>query len=738
MSTLEQTLNDGWKIHQSGKPAEAEKVYQQALATHPTSSSAWCYLGIALHDQERYDEAVAAYQRALALKPDFPIALNNLGNTYRYQKRLDDAVRAFDQALAQKPDYLIAFKNKGTTLCWEGRIADALKTYEQSLAYAPDDAEIHKHIAILKLLLGDFAGGWPEYEWRWKTGEIKLPAIDVPQWDGSSLDGKAILLTPEQGLGDTIHFIRYAAWLKEKYSCRVLFHSPKALSELLSSCAGIDQMVTDLKELPPVDYFAPLMHVPGVLRQTPADFPAQVPYLFAEPVRVEEWRERLAEYSGRKIGIVWRGSATHQADSMRSIPLADFAPLGRLKGVQFFSLQKGPPADELNTLAARLDVVDLGSTIDETTGAFVETAAVLKNLDLLITCDTAIAHVAGALGVPVWVVLSNVPDWRWLLERDTTPWYPTMRLFRQTKQGDWPGVMERVAEALEREFSDVRLKRPDEYHLLTTGFNRVTRTRQGLVLYNRHDQYIGRSLDHYGEFSAGEVDLFKQGIRPGWTVVEAGANLGAHTLALAQAVGKRGTVYAFEPQRILFQALCANLALNSIVNVHARQEALGEQAGTINVPYMDYGTKNNFGGLPLTAGAMPGRAGEMVPVVTLDSLELPRCEFLKVDVEGMELSVLKGGRQTLARFRPILYVENDREDNSPPLIEFLLGLGYRLFWHLPPLFDPNNFYRNEHNDFGKTVSINMLGVHQSVATNISGLKEITGPESDWRRKKVQG
>lgn len=731
MATLEETLNAGWKIHQSGNLAEAERTYQQALALFPNSSAAWCYLGIALHDQQRYDEAVAAYHRALAIKPEFPICLNNLGNTYRLQKRLDDAVRTFDRSLALQPDYLIAHKNKGTALCWAGRIEAALETYQGALKFAPEDAELHKHIAILKLLLGDFAGGWPEYEWRWKTGEIKLPEIPVKQWDGSSLDGKTILLTPEQGLGDTIHFIRYAAWLKQKYKCRVLFQTPKPLRELLGSCDGIDQMLADLKDPPHVDWFAPLIHVPGVLRHTPAEFPVAVPYLTAEQPRVDAWREKLAQYPGRKIGIAWRGSATHQADSMRSIPLAEFASLGRLHGAHFFSLQKGPPREELNTLAGRLDVVDLGATLDEGTGAFVETAAVLKNLDLLITCDTAIAHVAGALGVPVWVALSNVPDWRWLLETDTTTWYPTMRLFRQKEQGDWKSVLEHISAALEQEFPELRKKRPDEYHLLTTGFNRVTRTRHGLMLYNRFDRYIGRSMDLYGEFSSGEAELFKQAIKPGWTVVEAGANLGAHTVQLANLVGPRGTVYAFEPQRIVFQALCANLALNSIANVHARMEALGETKGQVTIPIIDYQRENNFGGLPIGDMQSQNLAGEVVPQIAIDSLELPRCEFLKVDVEGMELAALKGARQTIERFRPILYVENDRRDRSPPLIEFLLSLGYRLFWHKPRLFDPANFYQNAHNDFAKTASHNMLGIHASVATEISGLTEIKAP-SDWK------
>src|SRR5262245_1047783 len=393
MPTTEEMLSHGWAIQKAGKVQEAEEIYRQVLAGEPGNANAWCYLGLAMHDQQRYDEAVRFYQRAIDLKPEFPIAYNNLGNSYRLMRQLEAAVQAFDKAVKLKPDYLVAFKNKATTLCWEGRVDLALKTYEHIVRLAPNDPDIHKHLGIMRLLLGDFAGGWPEYEWRWKTGEVKLPVVDAPKWDGSSLDGKTILLTPEQGLGDTIHFIRYAAWLKKQYGCRVLFHCPKALRQLLGCCAGIDEWVESLTNLPRVDWFAPLLFVPSVLGHELGDFPAEVPYVAAEESLVAKWREKLSQFAGRKIGIAWRGSPTHQADVMRSIPLAEFAPLSRLKGVHFFSLQKGQAVEELQSVGGRFEAIDLGSQLDENMGAFVETAAVLKNLDLLITCDTAIAHV---------------------------------------------------------------------------------------------------------------------------------------------------------------------------------------------------------------------------------------------------------------------------------------------------------------------------------------------------------
>ena len=254
-------------------------------------------------------------------------------------------------------------------------------------------------------------------------------------------------------------------------------------------------------------------------------------------------------------------------------------------------------------------------------------------------------------------------------------------------------------------------------------FNRFKQCRYGMILYNLHDAYVGRSLDHYGEFSKGEVDLFQHFVKPGQLVLEIGANIGAHTVWLAQAVGPTGTVMAFEPQRIVYQTLCANLALNSITNVHCYCAAVGKTPGRIVVPALDYSRAHNFGGVAL------GRSqdGEMVPVLTIDGLQLPRCHFLKIDVEGMEQQVLEGAVQIIASLAPILYVENDRKEKSASLVRFIDSLGYSMFWHKPPLFNPNNFCGNPENVFGKIVSINMLCMPNRGASPVSGLQPVSVP-----------
>lgn len=254
-------------------------------------------------------------------------------------------------------------------------------------------------------------------------------------------------------------------------------------------------------------------------------------------------------------------------------------------------------------------------------------------------------------------------------------------------------------------------------------YNRLKQCRHGLMLYNVHDLYIGRSLDTYGEYSEAEGDLFRQIVQPGQVVVEAGANIGAHTLVLAQAVGSTGRVLAFEPQRLLFQTLCGNMALNNVTNVHCIHAAVGAQPGEITVPMLDQHRENNFGGL----GLGQYEHGERVPLVTLDQLKLSQCHFVKVDVEGMEQEVLEGSRATIERFYPILYVENDRPEKSDNLIRYIDRLGYNMYWHLPPLFNAQNHAGHAENVFGHIVSRNMLCCPKHKPQQIIGLRPVFLP-----------
>lgn len=755
MTTSADLLSQGWRLHQAGKLADAERLYRQVLAAEPENANAWCYLGIALFDTRRLGESVAAYRRALAIQPAFAIAWNNLGNSLRRLQRYKEAIAAYDAALRYKSDYVNALVNRSTALLWDGQLEAGLASVEQALALAPedhearkvlataklwlgrleeaerdyrrlieqkpDDAELHKNLSMILLLRGELEEGWREYAWRSKSDEFGAPSVPGLMWSGSSLNGRTILLLAEQGLGDTIQFIRYAQVLKQRYDCRVVAAVQKPLLRLLSKVAGVDEWAARGEALPSYDVWAPMLALPALLGQHEiADFPANVPYVQADESLVEMWRLRLAQPGGLSIGIAWQGNPGMETDRFRSIPLTQFLPLAKFAGVKLISLQRGPGAEQVEALGGRMEVAALGDDFDNASGPFMDTAAVMKNLDLVITSDTAVAHLAGALGVPVWTALTLVPDWRWLLNREDSPWYPSMRLFRQEKSGDWGGVFRRIAAALASEHPELWKKTPEEFRVAEGDMNRLVRGRHGLTLYNKHDKYIGRSIELYGEFSQGEVEVFAQIVHPGQTVIEAGANIGSHTVPLARLVGTAGGVYAFEPQRVMFQTLCANVALAGLTNVHCQQAAFGEAAGEIILPAIDYRKENNFGGLSLGEYVQ----GEKVPVVTIDSLDLPACHFLKVDVEGMELAVIRGAAKTIQRCHPVLYVENDRKEKSAALVQLIRSMGYKLFWHLPPLFQPGNYFENPVNIFGKIVSMNMLCVHESVTANISGLCEV--------------
>jgi hypothetical protein len=295
--------------------------------------------------------------------------------------------------------------------------------------------------------MGDFEQGWPEYAWRLKTQELALPPIPQPLWDGSRLNGKTILLHAEQGLGDTIHFIRYAPLVKEQGG-QVVVVCPSQLTPLLASSPGIDRLVATGMLLPPFDVHAPLLSLPGIFRTNAATIPASVPYIFADPSLVQHWHHELSATPGYKVGIAWKGSSRHKKDRERSVSLEALAPLAAVPEINLFSLQVGPGREELAALGDRFRVTDLGGRFDPESLA--DAAAAIQSLDLIVTVDSALAHVAGALGTPVWVAVPFSPDWRWQLEREDSPWYPTLRLFRQRLPGQWPEVFERIAVELRK------------------------------------------------------------------------------------------------------------------------------------------------------------------------------------------------------------------------------------------------------------------------------------------------
>jgi tetratricopeptide (TPR) repeat protein len=430
-----------------GKLDEAVAHLREALRLRPDYPEAYTNLGHALGAQRKLDEALACQREAIRLKPDFAEGYYNQGIALAELGRLDEALDSYRQALRLRPDYAEALENIGSTLLNQGRPDEALASFERALAIAPEAPSVRLARAVVWLLLGDYERGWPEYEWRWKCKEFTPPPFAQPTWDGSPLDGRTILLHAEQGLGDTLHMIRYAPLVKGRGGT-VIVNAPAALHPLLARCPGIDRLVAPGSALPAFDVHASLLSLPSLFGTTVATIPAPDRYLTADPGLVARWRGELERYEGLRIGIAWQGNPRQGSDRQRSFPLAHFEALARVPGVHLFSLQKGPGSEQLQGLSGRFPVVDLGSTLDEAAGAFMDTAAVMMNLDLVIGADTSLVHLAGALGVPVWVALAYAADWRWLRHREDSPWYPSARLFRQSRPGDWPEVFGRMADAL--------------------------------------------------------------------------------------------------------------------------------------------------------------------------------------------------------------------------------------------------------------------------------------------------
>jgi len=461
MPSTEETLANAWNVHQRGNPGQAEQIYRGVLQKEPNNANAWCYWGIAMHDLRQYDRAVQAYENAIRIQPQFPIALNNMGNSLRYLGRVADADAAFQKALDQSPKYFNALRNRGTLHAWTGRIDLAFDYYYQAMKLNQTDAELHRNLGVIHLLQGNFKEGWKEYRYRWQCTEAIQHPYSQPKWNGQPLDGKRVLLYAEQGLGDTLHFIRFANELK-KLGARTIAHIQPQLLAILQSCRGIDEMVPNTFRVESsFDYHCSLIDVADVLNIDATNIPASVPYLQASPNLVQYWRGVMANSLPKarlRIGINWQGNPDHQADMFRSFPLQSMVPLAEIEGVQLIRLQKGKGSEQVSRWNHAQRIYCLPEEVDQTSGAFMDTAAILQELDVVVTSDTALAHLAGALGVKTCVVLGFTPDWRWLQYRSDSPWYPTVRLFRQTEIGDWSSTLEEVAESLRNEILDIDRK----------------------------------------------------------------------------------------------------------------------------------------------------------------------------------------------------------------------------------------------------------------------------------------
>lgn len=421
---------------------------QRAITLKPNLAEAYANLGVALMRQGQLDAAIDACQQAITLKPTLAEAHCNLGETLFKQDRLEAAIVAYHQAIALKPNLGDAHGNLGVALCEQNRIPEALSHLHVAVSLDPDDPTAHINLGMTQILIGDFQNGLTEYEWRWQHKDIPKPNFPQPVWDGSPLDGRRITIWAEQGFGDTLQFVRYAPMLAQ-IGGRVIVRCPANLVRLIASMPSVEFAIAEGETLPEFDVHAQMLSLPKLMHTTVENIPAQVPYIQSDIWHCEGIATNSLPIKALNVGITWASGYRDKPDSLRfyhkkSCPLSEFTPLLDIPNVQLYSLQVGGNAKDIAEFKNRDRLHDWSPLIRD----FTDTAALIAQLDLLISVDTAIVHLAGAMGKPVWNLLPFAPDWRWFLEREDTPWYPTMRLFRQSERGNWGEVIKRVSAAL--------------------------------------------------------------------------------------------------------------------------------------------------------------------------------------------------------------------------------------------------------------------------------------------------
>ena len=431
--------------YRAGRLDDATDLYRGILAREPGNADIHNSLGIVLAVGRRLPEALAAFNQALALDPNHGMARNNLGNVHRELGDLAASAACYRETLQRNPDHALAHSNLGMVLHEEGRLEDAIVHFERAISLQPEYAEARLNLSLVRLLLGDFARGWREFEWRWRVPGFEPAArgFAQPRWQGGKLGGARILLHAEQGVGDTLQFLRYVPLVAARGG-RVVLRVQPELARLLAGLEGAETVLRTGDPLPEFACHCPLLSLPSVFQTDLPSIPQGIPYVRPDPQDAARWRTTLGNMAGLRVGLVWSGRPEHRWDRHRSLPMEFLEPLARVRGASFVSLQKGPAAADTASALHGMGIRDIGGQLRD----FADTAAAIDPLNLVITVDTAIAHLAGAMGKKVWVLLAKVPDWRWLLDRADSRWYPSARLFRQPAAGDWHSVIDEVKIAL--------------------------------------------------------------------------------------------------------------------------------------------------------------------------------------------------------------------------------------------------------------------------------------------------
>jgi tetratricopeptide (TPR) repeat protein/precorrin-6B methylase 2 len=677
-------LDDGANAHfglaiameANGHAGEAIESFRRALSESETDFGYLTQYGLCLMAQKRLVEAEALFRRAIQAQPTSPVGWTNLGVVLSRQRRRAEALvalRKADRLEAITGENANNFVNLAVELSDDGRLGEALAVYERHLPMNPLPAA-HFGYAGTLLRAGRMEEGWIHYEYRLLDENASALSERQPRrsWSGQDLIGRTILVEAEQGYGDTIQFARYLPFLKAR-GAAVILRIPSALVRLARNLRGADRVVANEDALPEHDFRVHLLSLPAIFGTNAATIPRNTPYLRADERRKAAWRERLRPWTGIKVGLVWAGNPHHTRDEYRSIELSALAPLGRAKGIRFVSLQKSDPGIWGSVPPPGLELVDYSSELHN----FEDTAALIDTLDLIISVDTAVLHLAGALAKPTWALLAAPPDFRWMDAGETTAWYPTMRLFRQRQRDEWNEVVDRMARALEaacmsRAFdSDEVFKTAtaakstagigsDQTHDVTGTRDTANRrlfivgeTRYGMMQYRPDDVPVGRSLDRYGEYLQPALDALDHFLRPGMVVFESAAGIGAHSVELAYMVGPSGHLMLYEEDELSRRVLEQNLRTARAANV------------TI---------------MRLASSA-------------LDDLGLRNLDLFKVNA-GHHRGLLEGAIRTLRTLRPAVFLENADRASVMAVASQLQSHDYSVQCLAIPFFDPNNFRGN--------------------------------------------
>ena len=676
---------------------EAIQALEKASELQPRSAEILYDLALTFIRAGQLKEAIQPLQSAVEADPLHSRSVAELSGVLGSLGRFDESLRLLDKAIAMRPTDYVLRRNRGLVLSYLCRYEDCRVEYEAALAMKPDDSISKVAMGILNLRDGNFEAGWRLYEERF-NGIVKNQAlVKSKRWQGESLTEKTICLVHEQGWGDTIQFIRFASVLKRRYGCTVWVSCPSQLHPLLSCIKDVDRwFVNGVDVVPDCDFFVPLMSIPGLLGGSPEIFESES-YIRPDAERLRYWQKSIkATKDQLTVGLFWQGNPRHPDDSRRSIPFFELLPLSQYRNIRWVCLQKGFGVEQVEFLDPWFKFERFDIAFDEQGGAFEDTAAILSNLDLLVTCDSAVAHVAGALGVKTWMPVAADADWRWLREVQSSPWYPELQLFRQKDAGDWSSVIRAVgAELCQQDLKLVR-KSAADYKIIGSSRAKLIAARYGVFSLPVDSHPVVHSLQTFGEAAESELRVIRQLIARGSTVIEIGSLVGHHTIPISRHVGETGRVIVLEPRSLFRKHLDFNLQMNSCVNV--TEVRTPEQS--------------------LCDGAVFWSDARSV-------YRIEQCSLLKVDAVLLGSHISLRQLEPLLEFHPVLYLHGINGEGSGERSELLRSWGYTVYQHQPRRNLTDSFYYTNTYQSENSRTDNWACIPQNAAINMQGFARLS-------------